>query len=239
MSNKILCLLVVVLFQLIQFSSLYGAGNTITLENSTTSNPVGTYTTNPQLLDGFTQMMGIVVINSQNAPTAYINQAVDASSAITNSWHGTNTITFSQSGGLWIGTINVDIQGKYGRMTVGGFGTATFNKINWFASFQTTVSTTINLTSTAVGSGTVKTIGTSSTTLMDANSSRRYMLITNTGGQDLYVDSSSPVATGTARIWIASNGGSWEKESISAIYTGAIYCCVATGTTEIRVFEHN
>ena len=212
-----------------------------TLLGTTTTNPTGTYTSMVKPTAGYTWFRGHIITDGSaggsNQPTGYIEQSLNTSAPL--SYHGTDTITFSRSGSLWTGSINSAIIGGYARLVIGNFGDATLLAINWFVTPETTVNTTINLTTTSTGSGTVKTIGTTSATLMEANTSRKYILIIDTGNQDLYVDFADPAATATARIFIPGGNGSYEKESISAIFTGALYCRTATGTTEVRVFEHN
>lgn len=228
----IICLLLVALFQF----PLY-AGNTVTLNNSTTANPTGTYTTDINLLDGFTQMRGIVVVNSQNSPTASIVQAVDKDSALTNAWHGTDTISFEQSGSIWRGVINVKVFGKYGRLSVGSFGTATFSKINWYASFETTVTSTINIATVATGSGTAVSVGTSSVKFLESNTNRKYLSIQNTGNSDYYISFGSPAGSSTSPMLIYGNGGLWETSNLSVIYSGALYGIADTGATTLRIIE--
>lgn len=212
-----------------------------TLLGTTTTNPTGTYTSAVKPTAGYTWFRGHIITDgsagASNQPVGYIEQSLNTSAPL--SYHGTDTITFSRSGSLWTGSINSAIIGGYARLVIGNFGDATLLAINWFVTPETTVNTAINLTTTLTGSGTTVTIGTASATLMEANTSRKYILITNTGNQDLYIDLTSPVSTATAKIFIPGSNGSYEKESISAIYTGVFYCRTATGTTEVRVFEHN
>jgi len=225
------------------FGLIHGVNAEIakTLLGTTTTNPTGTYTSAPKPTTGYTWFRGHIITDgsngAENQPTGYIEQSLNPSAPL--SYHGTNTITFSRSGQLWTGSINSAIIGQYARLVIGNFGDASLLAINWFVTPETSVSTTLNLTTTPIASGTVKTVGMSSITLIEANTSRKYILIINTGNQDLYVDPDSPADSNTARIFISGGNGSYEKESMASIYTGAFYCITATGTTEVRVFENN
>ena len=173
------------------FTKIAYTANTQTLVATSTTNPTGTFTSGLKILEGFSRMKGLIVINSDanDSPVSYVNQAVDASSAVAGTWHSTDTVSFARSGNLWKGEIDFSIFGGYAKLTIGNFGTATFNKVNWYASIETSVSTTVNTsvtgtvtasvpTTTSVTHG-IKTVGTASTVIKSANTGRHHIILVN------------------------------------------------------------
>ena len=226
----------------------YSISNTQILLATSTTNPTGTYSSGIKTLEGYSRMKGLIVINSNNSPAAYINQAVDAQSALDGTWHSTDTVTFAQSGSLWKGEIDISIFGGFANLTIGSFGTATFNKVNWYASIETSVSTTVNtsvvgtVTATAITTTSVTyniiTVGTTSTQLLASNSSRHNLLVINIGTvTDGYYMLAATATVGSGTVLTKSNGSD-EPDFTQAIYTGAVSAITSTGTTSLAVREY-
>lgn len=240
-------ILFVVFSLLVLIKPLYALPNTQSLLATSTTNPTGTFTSGMKILEGYSRMKGLIVINSDagNTPVARVNQAVDASSAIVETWHSTDTVSFTRSGSIWKGEIDVSIFGGYGYLTIGNFGTATFNKVNWYASIETAVYTSINVVGTVtattptVSSVThnIITVGTVSVVLIGTNTTRHNVLIVNEGSTNTcryMLASTATVGSGTI---LYTSGGSYEPDFKNAIYTGAISAITQTGTTAVSVLE--
>lgn len=231
------------------FTKIAYTANTQTLVATSTTNPTGTFTSELKTLEGFSRMKGLIVINSDagDSPASYINQAVDASSAIAGTWHSTDTVSFVRSGSLWKGEIDFSIFGGYAKLTIGNFGTATFNKVNWYASIETSVSTTVNTTVTGTVTATtatvssathnIITVGTTSVQLLAANTSRHHLLVINTGtANDCYYMLAATATVGSGTV-LTKNNGSDGLDFTQAIYTGAISAITSSGTTSVTVRE--
>lgn len=237
----------------VSFEFVYAVtSNTQSLLATSTTNPSGTFTSGIKILEGYSRMKGLIVINSDvsGTPTARINQAIDEVSAIAGTWHGTNTITFTRSDILWKGEIDFSIFGAYANLTIGNFGTATFNKVNWYASLETAVSTTLSTiitgtvtaSKTSVSSATNNsfTIGAgTSTIVLASNTNRKYFLIVNYGTQtDAFYQLASTATKGSGTP-LYKSGGNRESDFSEGIYTGAISIIADTnGTTTITTEEY-
>ena len=82
---------------------------------------------------------------------------------------------------------------------------------------------------------TQSTVGTSSANLVGASGTRKYLLIQNNGGTDIYVNFSGAAATLTNGIKIAAAGGSYE--SSGSIVTSAITAISSASNTAVIVVE--
>lgn len=188
----------------------------------------GTYTSKIQNIEGFTRVKGIAITDGSAAPTlCTINQL--AGGTDTSVWHGTDAVVFTQSGSLWRGEIDFPVFGRFARVIVGGFGTATFFSMNWFSTnggrdiAQTWLDAVV-----AVGTVTVQ--------LAPQSSARKYTLIVNEGtSTDCYISGNTPFSPTSAGILIAKNNGYWEESK--GTYYNAIYATTATGTTNLRITE--
>lgn len=245
MRNLLLCIIFLLSSQI-----CYGASTnfTLTLVGTTTTNPTGTSTSAIKLIEGYSRMKGWIVVNSSSSPYARINQAVDATSASTGLWHGTTTISWTSTGGFWRGEIDDPIFGQYAQLVIGTFGTATFNKVNWYASIETSVSTTLSTVVTGTVTATKSSVSSatnnviiatnSSTTLLSSNTSRKYLLLVNTGtANDCYFMLAATATTGSGTV-LSKNGGSFELDFTEGIYTGAISGITSSGTTSVAVLEY-
>lgn len=227
------------------FSRIVFSAETLSLENFGTASTTGTFTSVPKNLLGFTRFRGMIVTDGSSAPSANIGQSlVDGLT-----WQGTDTVAFSLSGSLWQGKIDSDIYGKYGRLVVGDMGNATILRVNWYASGETAVSTIVttpvsgtissSVTTSSVGTNSAVIIGTTSAFIIGTNTSRGYLLLTNEdSNNDCYIAFGSTVSTSTG-ILISKSGGSWESNFVGHIYTGAVAGATITGTTTVKVMEHN
>lgn len=209
-----------------------------TLLGTTTTNPTGTYTSTAKPTAGYTWFRGHIITDGSaggaNQPVGYIEQSLNTSAPL--NYHGTDTITFSRSGQLWTGSINSAIIGGYARLVIGNFGNATLLAINWFVTPETTVNTIINITSASTGSSTVSVIGTTSTKLLDTNTSRKYLIVQNTGNNNFRISVENPATDDDLKI---TPDGFYERDAINSIYTGELYGITESGTTSIYVMEHN
>lgn len=209
-----------------------------TLLGTVTTNVSGTYTTVSKPIAGYTWFRGHIVTDggtgTPNQPVGYIEQSLNTASPLT--WHGTNTITFSRSGQLWNGSINFAIIGQYAKLTVGNFGDATLMAVNWFVTSETSVNTTINVTSTSSGSSTSIVIGTTSTKLLETNTDRKYLITQNTGNNTFRISVENPATSSDLKI---TPDGHYERDAINSIYTGELHGITESGTTSVYVMEHN
>lgn len=210
----------------------------------TTSTSV-TYSSPPYNVSGTTRYRGMIITDGVAAPTAIINQGLVDSTT----WQATHTVTFVQSGALWQGKIDTDVFGKYAKLIVSNMGNATILTVNWFASAETAVSTTLSTIvtgsitatniSSSTGTNTAVTVATATATLIAANVNRGYVAVLNEGTtNDLYISFFTPASTATAYLVPKSNG-TWVSDFSGHIYTGAIYGITNSGTTLVKVLEHN
>lgn len=207
-----------------------------TLLGTTTTNPTGTYTSTPKPTAGYTWFRGHIITDGSaggaNQPTGYIEQSLNTSAPL--SYHGTDTITFSRSGQLWTGSINSAIIGGYARLVIGNFGDATLLAINWFVTPETSVNTTLNLTTVTTGSETSQIVGTVSKKILETNSSRRYFIVQ--GDIDFKLSWENPADN--TKMLVEANGA-YESEPQSSVYTGELYAITESGTATIYVQERN
>lgn len=244
--------LFMIFFLLISIKSLYAISNTQSLLATSTTNPSGTFSSGIKILEGYSRMKGLIVINSDasDTPIARINQAVDASSANAGTWHSTDTVSFTRSSILWRGEIDLSIFGGYANLTIGNFGTATFNKVNWYASIETSVSTSISTIVTGTVTASKSSISSAtnnsfvvgegtSTVVLSTNTSRKYFLIVNYGTQTNAFYQLASTATKGSGTPLYKSGGNRESNFEEGIYTGAISVIADTnGTTTITVEEY-
>ncbi len=209
-----------------------------TLLGTTTTNLTGTYTSVVKPTAGYTWFRGYIITDggtgTTNQPVGYIEQSLNTASPLT--WHGTDTITFSRSGNLWTGNINFAILGGYAHLVIGNFGNATLLAINWFVTPETTVNTTLNLTTTSTGSNTSVSVNTTSNKIIEANTSRRYLIIQNDGNADMFYSLTNPATTSSVRLTI---GSILVYEAVASLYTGEIYAVTESGATTAKIQEHN
>ena len=207
-----------------------------TLLGTTTTNPTGTYTSTVKPTAGYTWFRGYIITDGgaggANQPVGYIEQSLNTVSPLT--WHGTSTITFSRSGNLWTGNINTAILGGYAHLVVGNFGDASLLAINWFVTPETSVNTTLNLTTVSAGSETSQIVGTTSRKILESNSSRRYFIVQ--GDVDFRLSWENPADA--TKMLIEANAA-YESEPQSSVYTGELYAITESGTTTIYVQERN
>ena len=207
-----------------------------TLLGTTTANPTGTYTSKAFPTTGYTWFRGHIItdgsVGGANQPTGYIEQSLSTAAPL--SYHGTDTITFSRSGSLWTGSINSAIIGGYARLVIGNFGDAALLAINWFVTPETSVNTTLNLTTVTTGSETSQTVGTTSKKILEVNSNRRYFIIQ--GNVDFRLSWENPADA--TKMLIEANAG-YESEPQSSVYTGELYAITESGTATIYVQERN
>jgi len=229
-----LCLSLLLFFGII--NSVY-AQIAKTLLGTTTSNLTGTYTSVAKSVVGYTWFRGHIITDgsagASNQPTGYIEQSLNTAAPL--NYHGTDTITFSRSGQLWTGSINSAIIGQYARLVIGNFGDAALLAINWFVTPETSVNTTINLTTVAVASETSQTVTTTSKKILEANSSRRYLFIQ--GDIDFRLSHNDPATV--TKMKVPGGTGGYELDSLSSAYTGELYAITESGTAVIYVLERN
>lgn len=82
---------------------------------------------------------------------------------------------------------------------------------------------------------TQNTVGTSSANLVAASGTRKYLLIQNNGGTDIFLNLSGAAATLTNGIKVAAGGGSYE--SAGSIVTNAITAISSASNTAVIVVE--
>lgn len=216
--------------------------STVTFDTTSQTNPTGTYTSSVQILEGWTRMKGLVVLDSTGTPTSRINQATDATSVLASTWYGTDTIHFVKEGNTWVGRIDFGIYGRYGQLTIGNRAGATFNRIFWYGSEETSIQA---LTSSVLTTNSVIVVSPTSTILLNANPYRKYFLLVNTGTATdcaFALNSSiSAFGSGTPLVKGTSNNngyGSYESNSSNNIYTGAVSAITSAGTTSVSVIEY-
>lgn len=189
----------------------------------------GNYVSKIQNMEGFARLKGLIITDGTAAPTtSYINQSAGGTS--TTVWHGTDTVTYVQTGNLWRGEIDFPIFGRFARITIGGFGNATFFSVNFFIT---------NNDGRDIGVkwlDSVTTIGTTTAQLAPQSSSRKYILIVNEGtANDCYISGNNPVVPANSGILVAKNNGYWEESK--GVFYDAIYGVTINGTTTIRITE--
>lgn len=187
-----------------------------------------TYTSNVQNLEGYTRLKGLIVSDLASPGATYFNQL--AGGTDTANWHGTDTVNYVQIGNIFRGEVDIPIWGRYGKLTINGFGTASFASVNLYISNESISETAVKWLESAV------TVGTTTIQLAPQSSSRKYLLIVNDGtSNDLYISGSTPITPSTGGLPVFKNNGFWSDDS--GLYYDKVYGVTLSGTTSVRIME--
>lgn len=218
-------------------SAFVYADNSVPLDKTLTANPTSTYSSPIVTIEQFSGMRGIIVVDGNGTPTAYLNQSSESNNALANNWHSTHTVSFLNTGSVWRGEFNVPVLGRYAHLSVSGFSGATYNSVNWYgfndsSSSESTITSAINNNIT---------VGTVSTIVVPKNPYRSYYIAINTGGTNtcyLSLSSTATVGSGTPLLSSSTNYGYFESPYFLKIYKGDISAITSSGTTTVSVKEY-